>query len=80
MEYSKSLRLIGLLVLALVARFLLGREHGAAIGLFFFAAPLYFLLVIKFFHYEARYLTGTLVGYLPRGGYALARIPLHTRA
>jgi hypothetical protein len=27
-----------------------------------------------FFHYEARYLTGTLVGYLPLAGYALSKI------
>lgn len=60
--------------ISLVALFLLGRAHQAAIGLFFFTVPLYFLLVLMFFHYEARYLTGTLVGYLPLAGYALARI------
>ena len=59
---------------ALIALFLLWREHKAAIGLFFLTAPLYFLLVLMFFHYEARYLTGTLVGYLPLAGYALSRI------
>ena len=59
---------------ALVAIFLLWREHKAAIGLFFLTAPLYFLLVLMFFHYEARYLTGTLVGYLPLAGYTLARM------
>jgi hypothetical protein len=33
-----------------------------------------------FFHYEARYLTGTLAGYLPLAGYVLAKIlaaPVH---
>ena len=59
---------------ALVAIFLLWREHKAAVGLFFLTAPLYFLLVLMFFHYEARYLTGTLVGYLPLAGYVLARM------
>jgi Dolichyl-phosphate-mannose-protein mannosyltransferase len=59
---------------ALVALVLLRREHKTAVGLFFFTAPLYLLLVLMFFHYEARYLTGTLVGYLPLAGYALSRI------
>jgi 4-amino-4-deoxy-L-arabinose transferase-like glycosyltransferase len=59
---------------ALVALFLLWRENKVAVGLFFFAVPVYFLLVLMFFHYEARYLTGTLVGYLPLAGYALASI------
>jgi hypothetical protein len=60
---------------ALVSLYLLRREHKTATGLFFFTVPLYFLLVLMFFHYEARYLTGTLVGYLPLAGYALSRIP-----
>jgi hypothetical protein len=59
---------------ALIALFLLGREDKIAVGLFFFTVPLYFLLVLMFFHYEARYLTGALAGYLPLAGYALARI------
>jgi 4-amino-4-deoxy-L-arabinose transferase-like glycosyltransferase len=59
---------------ALVALFLLRREHKTAVGLFFFTVPLYFLLVLMFFHYEARYLTGALAGYLPLAGYALTRI------
>jgi hypothetical protein len=33
-----------------------------------------------FFHYEARYLTGTLVGYLPLAGYALSRIRLNRKS
>ena len=62
---------------ALVAIFLLRREHQAAVGLFFFTVPVYFLLFHMFFHYEARYLTGTLAGYLPGlAGYALTRIRL----
>jgi Dolichyl-phosphate-mannose-protein mannosyltransferase len=59
---------------ALVALFLLRREHKTAVGLFFLTVPVYFILVLMFFHYEARYLTGTLVGYLPLAGYALTRI------
>ena len=59
---------------ALVALFLLRHEHKTAVGLFFFTVPLYFILILMFFHYEARYLTGTLVGYLPMAGYALSRI------
>jgi hypothetical protein len=60
--------------IALVALFLLRREHNIAVGLFFFTVPLYFILVLMFFHYEARYLTGTLVGYLPLTGYVLSKI------
>jgi hypothetical protein len=33
-----------------------------------------------FFHYEARYLTGTLVGYLPLTGYTLSRIRLQRKS
>jgi 4-amino-4-deoxy-L-arabinose transferase-like glycosyltransferase len=61
---------------AVAALYLLRRENKAAVGLFFFTVPLYFLLVLMFFHYEARYLTGTLPGYLPLAGYALSRIRL----
>jgi hypothetical protein len=60
--------------IALVALFLLRREHKTATGLFFLTGPVYFILVLMFFHYEARYLTGTLVGYLPLAGYALSKI------
>ncbi|MGH8064588.1 MAG: ArnT family glycosyltransferase [Candidatus Entotheonellia bacterium] len=59
---------------ALAALFLLRRGNKAAVGLFFFTVPVYFLLALMFFHYEARYLTGALVGYLPLAGYALASI------
>jgi hypothetical protein len=59
---------------ALVALFLLWRDNNVAVGLFFFSVPLYFLLVLMFFHFEARYLTGTLAGYLPLAGYVLASI------
>jgi hypothetical protein len=69
-----------LLPTALAALFLLRRENKAAIGLFFFTVPLYFLLFHMFFHYEARYLTGTLAGYLPLAGYALTRIPLRKKS
>jgi hypothetical protein len=62
--------------LAFVALLLLKREKKADIGLFFFTVPLYFLLLHMFFHYEARYLTGTLAGYLPLAGYVFSRIRL----
>jgi hypothetical protein len=65
---------------ALVALFLLRRENKTAVGLFFLTVPGYFLLVLMFFHYEARYLTGTLVGYLPLAGYALSRIQLERKS
>jgi hypothetical protein len=65
---------------ALVALFLLRREHRIAVGLFFFTVPVYFILVLMFFHYEARYLTGTLVGYLPLAGYALNRVRLKRKS
>jgi hypothetical protein len=64
-------------VLALV---LLRGEHKTAVGVFFFTVPAYFLLVLMFFHYEARYLTGALVGYLPLAGYTLATLLPRKRA
>jgi len=60
--------------IALAALFLLKREKKADFGLFFFSVPLYFLLLHMFFHYEARYLTGTLAGYLPLAGYVLTKV------
>jgi hypothetical protein len=60
--------------IALIAMFLLWREDKGTVGLFFFTVPLYFLLVLMFFHYEARYLTRRLAGYPPLDGYALTRI------
>jgi hypothetical protein len=39
---------------------------------FFLHIPLYFILLHMFFHYEARYLVGTLPGYLPLAGWVLA--------
>jgi len=65
---------------ALAALFLLRREHKTAVGLFFLTVPVYFLLVLMFFHYEARYMTGMLVGYLPLAGYALSRIRLKRKS
>jgi hypothetical protein len=62
--------------LALLALILLRREKKAALGFFFFHIPLYFLLLHMFFHYEARYLTGTLAGYLPLAGYVLSKLRL----
>jgi len=89
-SYAKTypLRILGMLLgtvsasilfpLALIALFLLKREKKASLGLFFFQVPLYFLLVHLFFHYEARYLTGTLAGYLPLAGYVFSKIRLKT--
>jgi hypothetical protein len=65
---------------ALAALFLLWRENKTAVGLFFLTVPVYFLLVLMFFHYEARYLTGMLVGYLPLAGYALSKIRLKRKS
>jgi 4-amino-4-deoxy-L-arabinose transferase-like glycosyltransferase len=65
--------------LALLALFLLRREKKTDIGLFFFAVPLYFILVHMFFHYEARFLTGALAGYLPLAGYVFSKIRLKKR-
>lgn len=60
--------------IALIALFLLKRDKRLDAGLFLFSIPLYFLLLHMFFHYEARYLTGTLAGYLPLAGYVLSRV------
>jgi hypothetical protein len=62
--------------LSLIAVFLLGREKRGAEAFFFFQIPLYFILLHMFFHYEARYLMGTLPGYLPLVGYLLSKIKL----
>jgi hypothetical protein len=59
--------------LGIVALILLGRKKRVAEGLFLFQIPLYFLLLHMFFHYEARYLTGTLAGYLPLAGYVFSK-------
>jgi 4-amino-4-deoxy-L-arabinose transferase-like glycosyltransferase len=81
---SQPLRIVGMVLgtlsasllfpTALVALFLLARQQRASVGLFFFSVPVYFLLVLMFFHYDARYLTGTLAGYLPLAGYTLTRL------
>jgi len=60
--------------LALIAFVLLKRDRKSAVWVFLFQIPLYFLLLHMFFHYEARYLTGTLAGYLPLAGYVLSRL------
>jgi Dolichyl-phosphate-mannose-protein mannosyltransferase len=85
-SYAKTypLRIIGMALgtlsasilfpISVLALFLLRREHKTAVGVFFFTVPAYFLLGLMFFHYEARYLTGALVGYLPLAGYTLATI------
>jgi len=81
---ANPLRILGMLAgtlsasilfpIALIALVLLKREKRIDVGLFLFTIPLYFLLLHMFFHYEARYLTGTLAGYLPLAGYVLSKI------
>lgn len=81
---AHPLRILGMLAgtlsssvlfpLAFVALIFLRREKKVATWFFLFQIPLYFLLLHMFFHYEARYLTGTLAGYVPLAGYALSRI------
>lgn len=58
--------------LALIAVILLAKARRARQAIFFFHIPLYFILLHMFFHYEARYLVGTLPGYLPLVGWLLA--------
>jgi 4-amino-4-deoxy-L-arabinose transferase-like glycosyltransferase len=86
---SKPLRVIGmaagtlsaslLFPCALIAFFLLSRERKRNEALFFLQIPVYFLLLHMFFHYEARYLLGTLPGYLPLLGYLLSKISRSSR-
>jgi len=81
---AHPLRILGMLAgtlsasllfpLALIALYFLKREKQYAAGLFLFSVPLYFLLLHMPFHYEARYLTGTLAGYLPLAGYVMSKI------
>ena len=91
-DYARTypLRIFGMVVgtlsisllfpLSLAAAFLLVREKKWIIALFFLHIPAYFLLLHMFFHYEARYLLGTLPGYLPLAGYLLSRLSLSKRA
>jgi 4-amino-4-deoxy-L-arabinose transferase-like glycosyltransferase len=65
--------------LGIAALVLLAREKKAALALFFLQVPLYFILLHMFFHYEARYLLGTLAGYLPLAGSVLARLHFSRR-
>ncbi len=90
MDYARTypLRILGMILgtlsisllfpLSLVAVILLIREKKWAAALFFFHIPCYFLLLHMFFHYEARYLLGTLPGYLPLVGYLLAKFPFRS--
>jgi hypothetical protein len=55
--------------LALVAASILVRRKRGVEALLFLQIPLYFLLLHMFFHYEARYLLGTLPGSLPLIGF-----------
>ncbi len=65
--------------LSLVSVFILIREKKWALALFFFHIPCYFLLLHMFFHYEARYLLGTLPGYVPLVGYLLTKFRFFRR-
>jgi hypothetical protein len=85
LDYAKNrpVRILGMILgtlsasilfpLSLVGVFLLFRAKKAALALFFLQIPLYYILLHMFFHYEARYLVGTLPGYLPLVGYVFAR-------
>lgn len=85
MDYARTypMRILGMILgtlsisllfpLALVAVVLLVREKKWKTALFFFHIPCYYLLLHMFFHYEARYLLGTLPGYLPLVGYLLSK-------
>ena len=87
-DYARTqpLRILGMILgtlsisllfpLSLVSVFILIREKKRALALFFFHIPCYFLLLHMFFHYEARYLLGTLPGYLPLLGYLLTKCRL----
>lgn len=58
--------------LAVIAVFFLIKAGRGRQAFFFLHIPLYFILLHMFFHYEARYLVGTLPGYLPLAGWILA--------
>jgi hypothetical protein len=85
LNYAKSrpIRILGMIFgtfsasilfpLSLVGVFLLFRAKKTALALFFLQIPLYYIFLHMFFHYEARYLVGTLPGYLPLAGFVLAQ-------
>jgi 4-amino-4-deoxy-L-arabinose transferase-like glycosyltransferase len=85
-DYAKThpLRILGmglgtlsaslLFPLGLLAAIILIRRKRAATALFFLHVPLYFILLHMPFHYEARYLLGTLPGYLPLIGFLAAEL------
>jgi len=84
-DYAKSRpdRILGMMLgtlsasllfpLSIIGVFLLSRKKKAPLALFFLQIPLYYILLHMFFHYEARYLVGTLPGYLPLIGFVLAQ-------
>jgi len=85
MDYAKARpqRILGMILgtlsasflfpLSIVAVILLVRRKKTALALFFLQFPLYYVLLHLFFHYEARYLLGTLPGYLPLVGFVLSK-------
>ncbi len=85
-DYAKSnpWRILGMILgtlsasllfpLSVAAAILLVRAGKSAVALFFLHIPLYYILLHMFFHYEARYLLGTLPGYIPLIGYLFSRI------
>ena len=60
--------------LAAAGAVLLLRSRKVVLALAFLHIPLYYVLLHMFFHYEARYLLGTLPGSLPLIGWLLMRI------
>lgn len=60
--------------LALVAAIILFLRKRGVEALLFLHIPLYFLLLHMFFHYEARYLLGTLPGSLPLLGFLIGDV------
>jgi len=90
-DYARShpLRILGMILgtlsisllfpLSSAAVIILIRERKGNLALFFFHIPCYFLLLHMFFHYEARYLLGTLPGYVPLVGYLMTKFRLFGR-
>jgi hypothetical protein len=85
-DYARShpLRILGMILgtlsasllfpLAVWSAILLARAGKISQAILFLHIPLYYILLHMFFHYEARYLLGTLPGYLPLVGYLGAAV------
>lgn len=91
MDYARNypLRILGMILgtlsasvlfpLSFVALIILIREKRWVPAIFFFHIPCYFILLHMFFHYEARYLLGTLPGYLPLIGFLFSKFRMPKR-